>query len=284
MNLLWRAARRRLILVMSLAVFRTPLKRSQPSGEYGDMVMKELRRRITTAAVGICVGGLAVAGAAMAVNLTGPLVLKDQGSFFVGGVLEQTNAMTGTPGGVLGYSNTDGIKVDQMYVQFEVPKGSAHSIPVVMIHGCCLTAKSWEDTPDGRMGWYEYFVRNHHAVYAPDQSSRARSGFDATSINRVVLGLKPASTLPDIITFGRQSAWDLFRFGPTYPTPWPDEQFPVEALSDFGNQVIPNLNSTLPTPNPTYENLAQLAILAGGAVVMGHSEIGLLSRAGRPHR
>ena len=60
----------------------------------------------------------------------------------------------------------------------------------------------------------------------------------------------------------------------TYPTAWPDEQFPVEALSDFGNQVIPDLNATLPTPNPTYENLAQVAVLAGGAVVVRHSESG----------
>lgn len=213
-------------------------------------------------------------GVANALDLSAPLVLVDQGSFFVGGVLKKTDAMTGTPGGFIGYSNTDDIKVDQMYVQFQVPKGSAHKIPFVMIHGCCLTAKTWEDTPDGRIGWYEYFVRKGHAVYLPDQSSRARSGFDATNINEVRLGLKPASTLPNILIFGREAAWDLFRFGPTYPTLWNDGQFPAEALSDFMNQVVPDINATLPTPNPTYENLAQLAILAGGAVVMGHSESG----------
>lgn len=221
-------------------------------------------------------GGLIIGDAASAANLSGPLVLKDEGSFFVGGVLEQTDAISGSPTGPagLGYSNSDGIKVDQMYVQFQVPQGARANIPFVMIHGCCLTAKTWEDTPDGRMGWAEYFVRNRHAVYLPDQTSRARSGFDATVINEVTLGLKPPSALPVIFTFGRQSAWDLFRFGPTYPTAWPDEQFPVEALSDFGNQVIPDLNATLPTPNPTYENLAQVAVLAGGAVVVGHSESG----------
>ncbi len=25
--------------------------------------------------------------------------------------------------------------------------------PVVMLHGATLTGKSWETTPDGRMGW-----------------------------------------------------------------------------------------------------------------------------------
>jgi hypothetical protein len=219
--------------------------------------------------------GLGAQGAA-AQGATGPLVLKDSGSFFVGGQLELSDAISTNPNGPagFGYSNSDYITVDQMYVQFEVPKGTAGNIPVVMIHGCCLTAKSWEDTPDGRMGWYEYFVRKNHAVYLPDQSSRARSGFDATSINEVALGLQPPSHLPAIFTFGRNSAWDLFRFGPRYPQVWPDEQFPMQAINEFSKQVIPDENATLPNPNPTYANLAQTAILAGGAVVIGHSESG----------
>jgi hypothetical protein len=208
--------------------------------------------------------------------LTAPLVLVDSGSFFVGGQQELSPAISGNPKGPagFGYSNSDVITVDQMYVQFEVPKATKGNIPIVMIHGCCLTAKSWEDTPDGRMGWYEYFVRRNHAVYLPDQSGRARSGFDATSINQVAVGAEPASTLPDIFTFGRDSAWDLFRFGPSYPTAWADSQFPLEALGEFAKQVIPDENATLPNPNPTYANLAQTAVLAGGAVVIGHSESG----------
>ena len=231
----------------------------------------------TTALAALTLAGLALATHQAAANdLKGPLVLVDSGSFFTGGNLEQTDAISGNPNGPggFGYSNTDTISVNGMYVQFEVPKGTANNIPIVMIHGCCLTAKSWEDTPDGRMGWYEYFVRKHHAVYLPDQSGRARSGFDATSINNVALGNAPPSTLPDIFTFGRASAWDLFRFGPSYPTAWPDSQFPLEALAEFAKQVIPDENATLPTPNPTYANLAQTAILAGGAVVVGHSESG----------
>jgi hypothetical protein len=54
-----------------------------------------------------------------------------------------------------------------------------------MVHGCCLSSKSWETTPDGRMGWNEYFVRRDRPVYLADQSSRARSGFDASIINAV---------------------------------------------------------------------------------------------------
>jgi len=207
-------------------------------------------------------------------DLTAPLVLKDQGSFFVGGVDTKSNATSGDPAGRIGYSDTDVIRTEQMYVQFQAPKGEGKRVPIVLLHGCCLSAKTWEDTPDGRMGWGEYFVRSGHTVYLPDQSSRARSGFDATTINQVRLGKKSPSQLPVIFTFGRAAAWDLFRFGPEYPKAFDDQQFPIEALGEFANQVIPDLNATLPTPNPTYANLAELARVAGGAVLVGHSESG----------
>jgi hypothetical protein len=202
-----------------------------------------------------------------------PLVLQEQGSFYVGGQVEHTDATTGTPGGFL-YPNADDIVVNQMYVQYQVPEGHKRHVSVVMLHGCCLSGKTWETTPDGRMGWGEYFVRKGRTVYIPDQSSRARSGFDATTINHVRLGTQPASALPNIFIFGRHAAWDLFRFGPAYPTPFADEQFPVEFMEEFGKQVIPDLNATLPNPNPTYANLSALARKAGGAILMGHSESG----------
>ena len=38
--------------------------------------------------------------------------------------------------------------------------------------------------------------------------------------------------------------------------------------------MIPDLNSTLPTPNPTWKNMAALAVKLKGAILMGHSESG----------
>jgi hypothetical protein len=88
-----------------------------------------------------------------------PLVLKAQGSFFVGGdKVEQTR-------GQLGNLGPEGhITVNQMYVRYMVPQGGDGNVPVVMVHGATLTGKSWETTPDGRMGWDEYFVRKGHPV------------------------------------------------------------------------------------------------------------------------
>jgi hypothetical protein len=143
-----------------------------------------------------------------------------------------------------------------------------------MVHGCCLSSKTWETTPDGRMGWNEYFVRRNRPVYLADQVSRARSGFDATIINQVKQGAAPPSQLPKVLMASHQTSWVLFRFGPTFNTAFPDEQFPVQAADELYKQMIPDLNSVLPSPNPTWKNMGALAVQLHGAVLMGHSESG----------
>ncbi len=190
-----------------------------------------------------------------------PLVIESQGSFFVGGESKSSG-----PG--------QEITVNQMYVQYQVPPKSAGRAPVVMVHGCCLSSKTWETTPDGRMGWNEYFLRKGRPVYLADQSSRARSGFDFTVINAVKAGAMLPSQLPAIFTASHEVAWTVFRFGPKYKEVFPDGQFPMEAVDELYKQVIPDLNATLPNPNPTWKNMAALAVQLKGAVLMGHSESG----------
>jgi hypothetical protein len=213
--------------------------------------------------------------AAAAVTTADSLVLKEQGSFFVGGRTVFSDALTGATAGFLGTGiNTGNITVDQMYVQYQIPEGADSHVPVVMVHGCCLSSKSYETTPDGRMGWNEYFLRKQRAVYLPDQVSRARSGFDLTVYNEVKLGKRPGTDMPELRTASHEIAWLLFRFGPEMGKAFPNEQFPVEAFEEFGKQVIPDLNGGLPTPNPTWTNLSGLAMKLKGAVLMGHSESG----------
>jgi hypothetical protein len=110
-----------------------------------------------------------------------PLVLKAQGSFFVGGEkVEQTQGELGDlgPGGH--------ITVNQMYVRYMVPQGGDGNPPVVMVHGATLTGKSWETTPDGRMGWDEYFVRRGHPVYG----SLKAAGGQAQMISPTEIGTR----------------------------------------------------------------------------------------------
>ncbi len=129
-----------------------------------------------------------------------PLVLQSRGSFIVGGqsVLQspaQLSSFTGQPLDSGGH-----VTVNQMYVEYMVPVAD-NGVPVVMLHGATLSGKSYDTTPDGRMGWYEYFVRQGHPVYVPDQVSRARSGVDIATYNEVRAGVQPVSALPNFWRF-----------------------------------------------------------------------------------
>jgi len=199
-----------------------------------------------------------------------PLVLKAQGSFFVGGEkVEQTQGELGDlgPGGH--------ITINQMYVRYMVPQGGDGNPPVVMVHGATLTGKSWETTPDGRMGWDEYFVRRGHPVYVPDQVGRGRSGFNQAVFNNVRAGSVPPATLPRWLRFSDENVWSNFRIGIKPGQPYPDTQFPVSALDELSKQGVPDVSfGGIPTPNPTLKALADLASQLNGAVLMGHSQSG----------
>ena len=199
-----------------------------------------------------------------------PLVLKAQGSFFVGGEkAEQTQVELGNlgPGGH--------ITVNQMYVRYMVPQGGDGNVPVVMVHGATLTGKSWETTPDGRMGWDEYFVRKGHPVYVPDQVGRGRSGFNQAVFNDVRAGSVPAASQPSWLRFSDEGVWPNFRFGLKPGEPFSDSQFPVTAVDELAKQGVPDVSlGGLPTPNPNFKALSDLAGQLSGAVLMGHSQSG----------
>ncbi len=76
------------------------------------------------------------------------------------------------------------ITIGQMYVQFQIPaKKYAGGWPVIMVHGSSHTGACLESTPDGREGWYPYFVRKGVPSYIVDQAGRGRSGFDESVIH-----------------------------------------------------------------------------------------------------
>ena len=199
-----------------------------------------------------------------------PLILKAQGSFFVGGdKVEQTQGELGNlgPGGH--------ITVNQMYVRYMVPQGGDGNVPVVMVHGATLTGKSWETTPDGRMGWDEYFVRKGHPVYVPDQVGRGRSGFNQAVFNNARAGAMPAANQPVWLRFSDEGVWPNFRFGSNAGQPYSDSQFPLTAVDELSKQGVPDVSfGGVPTPNPTLKALSDLAVQLNGAVLMGHSQSG----------
>jgi hypothetical protein len=285
--------------------------------------------------------------------LTGPLTIEDQGSFFIGGVQKVTEYATApaapgapppagappAPAGPVPHQ----ITVGQMYVQFQVPAKKTSEWPVIMVHGSSHTGACLESTPDGREGWYPYFVRNGVASYVVDQAGRGRSGFDESVIHEgeAKLAAGDAAGAANMIPgFGRitdDGAWTNW-FGhlvpanstiltgkliphgdPADPNPHPDKfehvapLFPIDTVDanivsrhgaigpapadpgktyalEYYKQLVPNAEVTLPgstckTCDPqeispantwTPQNLAALVERLGGAIVVTHSQSGIM--------
>jgi hypothetical protein len=239
-----------------------------------------------------------------AVQSNGDLNLRGYGTFFIPGTTHPINTATANGGGFANFPVGGLSMINQMHVQFMLPRGKGNGkkhVPIAIVHGCCLSTKSWQTTPDGRMGWDEYFVRQGFDTYMIDQVSRARSGFDATKYNLVRTGQTPCtpdattgpngcSQLPPILIASDQFAWNVFRWGQTpcnvspcssTTLPHTDLKFPVNTIGvgagsnlQFYNMVIPDMNYTLsaagpppafPDPaDPTafYNTPGQMAVLA----------------------
>ncbi len=200
-----------------------------------------------------------------------PLILATQGSFFVGGHDIHSDTLSTLPR----YIPDGTITVDQMYVHYQIPATKLHRLPITFIHGCCLTGKTWETTPDGRMGWDEYFLRQGFPVYVVDQADRGRSSLNPSTINAVKSGKLPTSQLPDLFFVGHEAAWQVFRFGLDYPQLFPGLQFPIEAQAEFWKQMVPDWSPSLPDPNPTIADLSELALRLNGTIFISHSQSGI---------
>jgi len=208
-----------------------------------------------------------------AASLGGPLNLADEGSFFVNG----ENVTSQYPGAslVTGPTPPGRITVNQMYVHYRIP-ATATGVPVIMVHGSNHSGVTYETTPDGREGWATYFVRRGHPVYVIDHAGRGRSGFNPTRINEVrdKAGANPAA-LPTLFFGTHERAWVNFRFGPEYGKPFPNLQFPLEALDQYLQQLIVNSETALERGAAhTIDALAALLDKTGPAVVMVHSQSG----------
>ena len=283
-----------------------------------------------------------------------PLVIEDQGSFFIGGVPKVTN-YNSTADTLPGLGRVPAqITIGQMYVQFQIPAKKRESPlggrtwPVIMVHGSTHTGACLEATPDGREGWLPYFLQKGISSYVVDQSGRGRSGFDQSVIHEAEARIDSgdaAGAKRLLPSFGRISdsrAWliwfghlvppgstiltgRLIRHGdpgdpptddslhadnyrPAYPIPpvpnsvdpsivarrgaigpapeGPDQYYAL----NYYKQLVPNAEVTLPTSRcPTCvpdsltaantwtpRNLATLVEKLGGAIVVTHSQSGIM--------
>ncbi|WP_458093833.1 hypothetical protein [Roseomonas sp. WA12] len=217
------------------------------------------------------VGPLAQAATNLARVSQGPVSVARQGSFFVGGRSLHSDTLSTQPA----YGASGTITVDQVYVRYQVPAEAGSRVPLVLIHGCCLTGKTWETTPDGRMGWDEYLLRRGHPTYVIDQAWRGRSASHPTTINAVKMGRAGVEGLPTVFAAGQEDAWAIFRFGRRHPETFPGLLFPLAGLEEFWRQMVPDWNFAVPTPNPTVTGLSALARRLERAVLISHSQSGI---------
>src|SRR5262245_36244894 len=121
----------------------------------------------------------------------------------------------------------------------------------------------------------KYFVRKGYSAYIVDQVSRGRSAVDPTVIVSAKVGRTPADQLPTIFSAAHEATWVNFRFGPEYQKTYPGLQFPIDAISEFWKQTVPDWASSLATPNPTVPALSDLAIRLNGTILVSHSQSGI---------
>ena len=160
------------------------------------------------------------------------LVIKDQGSFTVGGtVVKAPGTFDPIKHGAFNPANqaSEGqtLHGDHAYVFYQVPK-KAKKLPLVFWHGYGQYSKTWETTPDGREGFQNIFLRKNYPVYLIDQPRRGRA---ARSTVPGSISAKP----DDQLWFG------IFRLGVGNEF-YPDVQFSKdpEALDQFFRQITPD--------------------------------------------
>jgi pimeloyl-ACP methyl ester carboxylesterase len=218
-------------------------------------------------------------------NKRRPLVLEEQGTFYVGGTVEFR-----TPNSTINVADPrslpGNIAVNSAYVEYQIPEDKDHKYPIVFMHGGGHTGEFWRTTPDGRQGWFTSFTRRGFAVYAVDGANRGRAGWNPTARIQATLGLAPASAMEPVNVYSEQSAWTAFRWGPSYGVPYPNTQFPLEAKDAYLRQIQPAYRDTAANPNLA-ANIGALIDRIGPCILVGWSTGGtnvLAGAASTPER
>jgi pimeloyl-ACP methyl ester carboxylesterase len=188
-----------------------------------------------------------------------PLVLTDQGYFFVGGDYveaeeDQGQSMTG-----------------QIFVHFQIPDELQHPFPIVMIHGGSQTGTNFMGTPDGREGWADFFVREGYAVYVIDQPGRGKSAFNSETYGELsgpstTSGVEQRFTAPERFNLWPQAARH---------TQWPGTGMAGDPVFDefFASQV-PSIGDGSLMEELNQDAGAALLDRIGPAIILTHSQSG----------
>ncbi len=142
---------------------------------------------------------------------TAPLVIADQGHFWVGVRRRVTGHGT--------------VPTDHMFVQYQIPVHRRHPFPIVMVHGGGGQGLDFLATPDGRPGWATFFLHQGFSVYVVDRPGHGRARNGAAWV--ATTELPTYETLADVV-FGNGE--------PTAQAPHTQWPGPHTVTSDLADQ------------------------------------------------
>ncbi|MDB5812699.1 MAG: Alpha/beta hydrolase family protein [Betaproteobacteria bacterium] len=198
------------------------------------------------------------------------ITIAEQGSFFVGGRKVQAPGNYDPTKSAAGTDEGQAFWVDQMYVQYQIPV-NARKYPLILVHGGSGTGRVWETTPDGREGYQTLMLRRGYPVYIVDFPRRGRAGYP--SFNGPFGMLAGTPVVPNLTgQAGAQYAWSRWRLGPKYPEVFPVQQFPMKALDQFLQHLVPTVSDNAEVISGA---LVSLLDKIGPAILVTHSQSGL---------
>jgi pimeloyl-ACP methyl ester carboxylesterase len=167
------------------------------------------------------------------------------------------------------------VMVDHVYATYQYPADQRYPHPILLNPGGGHTARVYDTTPDGREGWLTQFLRKGFAVYGVDRPNSGRSGTDITRQIAVRLGQMQPHQLPAMNRYSAEAAWVAFRWGPKYGEPYPETQFPIEAVQAYYPQTVTSYRD----PQEVGKTVAAYTALidkVGPSILLTWSSSGLL--------
>ncbi|KIK65737.1 hypothetical protein GYMLUDRAFT_56380 [Collybiopsis luxurians FD-317 M1] len=162
------------------------------------------------------------------------------------------------------------IAAGQIYVEHLVPASVTHSLPILMIHGHSMTGTNFMNTPDGRLGWADYFLGQGFEIYLIDQPSRGRSawqmGVDGNQSTLDTTTISSRFTAPEVFNLWPQAALH---------TQWPGNGTAGDPIFDnFYASTMPSLVTDVESSIKVKAAVVPLLDKIGPVILLTHSQSG----------
>jgi pimeloyl-ACP methyl ester carboxylesterase len=158
----------------------------------------------------------------------------------------------------------------QMYVEVLRPPRVTQQYPIVFFHGGSETGTIWMSTPDGRMGWADYFVAQGYVVYLVDQPARGRSAWHASTNGPRRMRITGADA-ERMIAIEDYGAWPQAK----KHTQWPGKSRMGDPVFDnFYASLVEQLTSIVEIQTLGQAAGAALLDKIGPAIILTHSQSG----------